>query len=57
MCSVVASVIVVDWMSAVEIGAFRDSVCITVPNRSCVVRGVEHAVLTISTCGGRVGVC
>ena len=48
MGSVVASVVVVHWMSAIKVGAFRDSVRIAVPYRAGVVGRVEHAILIIS---------
>ena len=49
MGSVVTSVIVVDWVSAINVGAFWDPVRITVPDRARVVGRVEHAALIVST--------
>ena len=48
MGSIVTSVVVVDWVSAIEIGAFGDSVGIAVPDRTCVIGRVEHAALVVS---------
>jgi hypothetical protein len=50
MGAVVASVVIVDWVGAIKVRAFWDSVCISVPNRACVVGSVQHAVLAISPC-------
>jgi hypothetical protein len=52
MCSIVATVVIVDWMSAIEVGALRNSIRIAVPNCACVVGCVEHAVAIISTYDG-----
>jgi hypothetical protein len=48
MGSIVTSVVVVDWVSAIKVGAFWDPVRIAVPNRACVVGRVEHAALVVS---------
>jgi hypothetical protein len=37
MGAIVTSVVIVDWMGAIKVGAFWDSVCISVPKRACVV--------------------
>jgi hypothetical protein len=55
MGAIVASVVVVHWVGAIEVGAFRDSVRIAVPDRACVVGRVEHAALTVSTSHGLNG--
>jgi hypothetical protein len=49
MCSVVATVIIVDWVSSVKVGSFWDSIRIAVPQRACVVGRVEHASTAVST--------
>lgn len=49
MRSIVTAVIVVDWMCTIQVGPFRDSVRITVPDCACVVGRVEHAALIVST--------
>lgn len=49
MGSIVTAVIVVDWVSAIKVGAFGDSVRIAIPDRACVVGRVEHAASIVST--------
>ena len=49
MRSIVTAVIIVDWMGTIQVGAFGNSVRVTVPNRACVVGRVEHAALIVST--------
>jgi len=53
--SIVTAVIVVHWMGTIQVGAFRNSVRITVPDRACVVGRVEHAALIVSTSHGLTG--
>jgi hypothetical protein len=49
MCSIVTTVIVVDWVSSVKVGSFWNSIGIAVPQRACVVGRVEHASMAVST--------
>jgi hypothetical protein len=53
MCSIVATVIVVDRVSSIEVGSFWNSIRIAVPQCACVVGCVEHASMAISTWSGR----
>ena len=55
MGSIVTSVVVVDWVSAIKVGAFGNSVRIAVPDRACVVGRVEHAASIVSAFHGLSG--
>ena len=55
MGSIVTSMVVVDRVSAIKVGAFWDPVRIAVPDRACVVGRVEHAASIVSAFHGLSG--